>query len=240
MQRNSAKAAAGRAETKLARDKVFAVAADLFYRKGIHAVGVEEIVREAGVAKISLYRNFASKDDLVIAYLEDRSNVFLRDWDDAFDRFHDDPRAQLRAIMTHVAERTTLDGYRGCPFINFCAEFPDASHRGRGVAQATMRALRERFLRVAKALDVPEPQRLADSLLLLLEGAYGISQTLGGGPEGAGRSIVWASEMLVEAQLAAARPKASKRDRPAGAASKSPARPRREPRRPSALPSDKP
>jgi AcrR family transcriptional regulator len=214
MQQNSAKAAAGRAETKLARDKVFAVAADLFYRKGIHAVGVEEIVREAGVAKISLYRNFASKDDLVVAYLEDRSNAFLREWDDAFDRYHDNPRTQLRAIMTYVAERTTADGYRGCPFINFCAEFPDASHRGRGVAQTTMRALRERFLRIAKALDVPEPQRLADSLLLLLEGAYAISQTLGGGPDGAGHSVVWASEMLVEAQLAAAKPKASKPNRP--------------------------
>jgi AcrR family transcriptional regulator len=215
MRRNSAKAADGKAETMLAGDKVFAVAADLFYRKGIHAVGVEEIVRTAGVAKISLYRNFASKDDLVVAYLEDRSNVFLRDWDDAFDRYRDDPRAQLRAIMSYVAERSTKDGYRGCPFINFCAEFPDASHPGRGVAQATMRALRERFRRIADALHVPEPQQLADGLLLLLEGAYGISQTLGGGRDGAGHSIVWASERLVEAQLAAAEPKkAPKRNRP--------------------------
>jgi AcrR family transcriptional regulator len=207
MQRNSAKGADGRAETRLARDKVFAVAADLFYRKGIHAVGVEEIVREAGVAKISLYRNFASKDDLVVAYLEDRSNVFLRGWDEAFDRYRDAPRAQLRAIMTYIAGRTTSDGYRGCPFINFCAEFPDASHRGRRVAQATMKALRERFLRLAEALQAPEPGRLADGFLLLMEGAYGISQTLGGGPDGVGHSVVWASEMLVESQAAAAKSK---------------------------------
>ena len=59
-----------------------------------------------GVAKISLYRNFASKDDLVVAYLEDRSSVFLHDWDKAFDRYRDQPRAQLRAIMTYIAERT--------------------------------------------------------------------------------------------------------------------------------------
>jgi len=75
-----------------------------------------------------------------------------------------------------------------------------------------MQALLERFRRIAEALDVPEPQRLADSLLLLLEGAYGISQTLGGGPGGVGHSIVWASEMLVEAQLAASKSKASKRN----------------------------
>src|SRR5271165_4232693 len=147
---------------KLARDKVFQVAADLFYRRGIRAVGVEEIVKRAGVAKISLYRNFASKDDLVVAYLEDRSRAFLRQWDEAFVRYRDDPRAQLRAIMTYIAERTTEDGYRGCPFINFCAEFPDPSHPGRRVAQATKRALRERFLRLAEALRVPRPKQLAD------------------------------------------------------------------------------
>lgn len=215
MQHGSATGAEGKAAGKLARDKVFAAAADLFYRKGIHAVGVEEIVREAGVAKISLYRNFASKDDLVVAYLEERSAVFLRDWDRAFDRYRDDPRAQLRAIMTYLEERTTRDGYRGCPFINFCAEFPDAAHPGRAVAAATKRALRQRFLRLAEALHVPQRKRLADGLLLLVEGAYGLSQTLGGGPDGAGHSIVWASEMLVEGQLAAAKSRASKRDRSA-------------------------
>jgi AcrR family transcriptional regulator len=213
MRPGSASAMEGKAAGMLARDKVFAVATDLFYRKGIHAVGVEEIVRQAGVAKISLYRNFASKDDLVVAYLEDRSNVFLRDWDEAFDRYHDDPRAQLRAIMTYIGERTTSDGYRGCPFINFCAEFPDVAHPGRSVAAATMRALYERFLRLAKAFRVSEPARLADSLLLLIEGAYGISQTLGGGAGGPGRSLLWASEMLVEAQLPATPARASKRHR---------------------------
>src|SRR5215813_9037647 len=125
MQRNSTKQADGKAETKLARDKVFAVAADLFYRRGIHDVGVEEIVKKAGVAKISLYRSFESKDALIVAYLEDRSSSFLREWDSTFDQYRDNPRAQLRAIMTYIAERTTEDGYRGCPFINFCAEFPD-------------------------------------------------------------------------------------------------------------------
>jgi AcrR family transcriptional regulator len=187
------------------------VASDLFYRKGIHAVGVEEIVKEAGVAKISLYRNFASKDDLVVAYLDERRTSFLREWDGMFDRYEDDPRSQLRAIMSYVARRTAEEGYRGCPFINFSAEFPDPAHPGRGIARATMQALRERFLRLAKALDVPQPKRLADGFLLLFEGAYGLSQTLGGGADSAVHQIVWASEMLVEAQFANA--KGSKRER---------------------------
>jgi AcrR family transcriptional regulator len=209
----AATSAGRQAGPQLAKDKVFAVAADLFYRKGIHTVGVEEIVNQADVAKISLYRSFASKDDLVVAYLEDRSRTFLRQWDEAFDRYRDNPRAQLRAIMTYVAERTTQDGYRGCPFINFCAEFPDASHPGRRVAQATKRALHQRFLRLAEALQAPRPKQLADSFLLLVEGAYAISQTLGGGRNGVGHSIVWASEALVDAQINKARPKPAKRAR---------------------------
>jgi AcrR family transcriptional regulator len=216
MQRHSTTAADGSSTGRqLARDKVFAVAADLFYRKGIHAVGVEEIVKEAGVAKISLYRNFASKDDLVIAYLDDRRISFLREWDAMFDRYSDDPRTQLRAIMTYVAKRTSEEGYRGCPFINFSAEFPDPSHPGRVIGRATMQAVRERFLRLAEALGVPEPKRLADGLLLLFEGAYGLSQTLGGGKDSAMHQIVWASEMLVEAQFAATNPKGSKLKRSA-------------------------
>ena len=205
MQRNSTRTEG--TTGKLARDKVFAAAADLFYRKGFHTVGVEEIVKQAGVAKISLYRSFASKDDLVVAYLEDRSRNFLIDWDAEFDRYRDHPRAQLRAIMTYVAGRTTEMGYRGCPFINFSAEFPDPTHPGRALAQATMVALRTRFLRLAEALGVPEPERLADGLILLLEGAYALSQTWGSGKEAPQHHVVWASEMLVDAQLAARKTK---------------------------------
>ncbi len=189
--------AAGR---KLARDKVFEVAADLFYRRGIRAVGVDTIVEHADVAKISLYRSFASKDDLIVAYLEDRNEKFWRQWDEAFARHENDPRAQLRAIMRYLAKRTTQPGYRGCPFINYCAEFPEASHPGRRVAEANKREWRRRLVVIAEALGASRPKQLADSLLLLVEGAYAISQTLGG-PEGPGQAIVWAAEALVEAQL---------------------------------------
>jgi AcrR family transcriptional regulator len=189
-----------------ARDKVFAIAADLFYRKGIHAVGVEEIVREAGVAKISLYRSFASKDDLVVAYLHARGLAFLEGWDEAFQRYRDAPQAQLRAILSYVVEATEADGYRGCPFINFSAEFPDPSHPGRKVAASVMQAIRSRFLRLAEALATPEPQKLADAWLLLFEGAYALSQTLGPEAGVASRSLIWAGERLAMAELAGANP----------------------------------
>ena len=190
----------GKRERKLAGDKVFEVAADLFYRKGVRAVGVEAIVKQAGVAKISLYRSFPSKDDLVVAYLERRNVAFWRQWDESFGKHADDPRAELRAIMTHLAERTTRPGYRGCPFINYCAEFREPPFPGRKVAEANKREMRRRFLRIATALAVPRPAQLADALLLLVEGAYAASQTLPG-RKGPGAAIVWAADALVEAQL---------------------------------------
>ncbi len=106
--------------------------------------------------------------------------------------------------MTYIAERTTQDGYRGCPFINFCAEFPDAAHPGRRIAQATKQALLERFLRITEAMRAPRPRELANALLLLVEGAYAISQSLGGGIDGVGHSIVWTSQALVATQLTGA------------------------------------
>jgi AcrR family transcriptional regulator len=185
----------------LARDKIFAVAADLFYREGVRAVGVDAIVKRAGVAKISLYRSFPSKDDLVVAYLTTRNAEFWRQWDDAFARHADDPRAQLRAIMTYIAKRTTQAGYRGCPFINFCGEFADPGHPGRKVADTNKREMRRRFVTIAEALRARDPKTLADGLLLLVEGAYAISQTMSHG-KGPGLALAWAAEALVDAQVA--------------------------------------
>ena len=103
---------------KLVGERVFEVAADLFYREGIRAVGVEKIVKQAGVAKISLYRNFASKDDLIVAYLESRDAAFWSHLDGVLAEFAGKPHAQLRALMSYVVERTTQPGYRGCAFID--------------------------------------------------------------------------------------------------------------------------
>jgi AcrR family transcriptional regulator len=200
MEKRSARRGRGESGGKLARDKIFEVAADLFYRKGVRAVGVETIVKQAGVAKISLYRSFPSKDDLVVAYLEDRNAAFWRQWDEAFGRYNSDPCAQLHAIMTFLAHRTAQPGYRGCPFINYCAEFPEPPYPGRRVAEANKREMRRRFVQIAEALGASQPKQLADGLLLLVEGAYAISQTLGG-TKGPGHAIVWAAKALVEAQL---------------------------------------
>ena len=186
-----------------ARQRIFEVAADLFYRKGIRAVGVEEIVKTADVAKISLYRHFESKDALIVAYLENRNDRFWRDWDERFSQFEPDPRRQLREITVYLAQRTTQTSYRGCPFINYAAEFPDRSHPGHRVAEANKQEWRKRLRRLADALGGPRPRQLADGLMLLIEGAYAISQTLQGA-NGPGKELPAIAAALVEAQLAAA------------------------------------
>src|SRR5437868_6148412 len=91
-------------EQRRAGDRVFEVASDLFRNQGIRAVGVETIVKTAGVAKISLYRSFASKDDLIVAYLENVNATYWANVDEHLAGHGNDPRSQLRAYIAYIAE----------------------------------------------------------------------------------------------------------------------------------------
>src|SRR5215469_16238001 len=82
-----------------ARERIFDVAKDLFYRQGIRAVGVETIVAAAGATKMSLYRSFPSKDDLVVAYLQDWDGRYWQWWDNVIACYPGDPRQQIRALF---------------------------------------------------------------------------------------------------------------------------------------------
>ena len=185
---------------KRAGDRVFDVASDLFYRESIRSVGVETIVQQAGVAKISLYRSFQSKDDLIVAYLEKRNADYWHNMDRIMAAKRDDPRAQLRALMAHVSGRATTPGYRGCPFINFAAEFPDASHPGHRIVEENKREMRQRLVGLSKAISASRAARLADALFLLIEGAYASSQTLSG-RTGPAANLSAAADMLIEAHV---------------------------------------
>lgn len=183
---------------KRAAEHIFDVANDLFRERGIRAVGVDTIVKTAGVAKMSLYRSFASKDDLILSYLTRVNESYWRDVDEYLARHACDPRSQLRAYMAYIAESATTPGYRGCPFISYAAEFPDPTHPGHKVAEANREEMRRRLFEWSAAMKVAEPERLTDSLLLLIDGAYASSQILGG-PTGPAASLVWAAETLLKA-----------------------------------------
>lgn len=182
-----------------ARDRIFAVAKDMFYRLGIRAVGVETICAEAGATKMSLYRSFPSKDELVAAYLRDRNGKYWGWWDKIVAAHPGDARAQLVGIFESIAASTTRAEYRGCPFTNAAIEFPEPNHPGRAVAAENKRDLRARLRGLAKQAGARDAAALADGLLLLAEGAYTISQTLG--PSGPAKHLAAAAEALIAASL---------------------------------------
>jgi AcrR family transcriptional regulator len=180
-----------------ARDRLLAAAGELFYRQGIRSVGVDEIVAKADVAKMSLYRSFPSKDVLAAAYLEAVDQRYWRWWDETVARHPGDPRAQLRALFRSLVRRTTRADWRGCPFTNAATEFPEPDHPARLVAEANKRELRRRLLGVVRAAGARHPARLADELLLLVEGAYVSGQTFG--PDGPATAAAEAADALIAA-----------------------------------------
>ena len=185
---------------KRAGERLFDVAAELFYKESIRSVGVETIVKQAGVSKITLYRNYESKDALIVAYLEDRNETYWRTLDRLLEKQEGHPRAQLTALIEYIADRTTTPGYRGCPFINYAAEFPDPLHPGHEIATANKQRMRDRLAGLVKAIGVGDAQPLADALFLIIEGAYASSQTLGG-RNGPAAAASWAANQLIDSHL---------------------------------------
>ncbi len=180
-----------------ARARILAAAAELFYREGVRAVGVDAVVDKAGVAKMSLYRAFPSKNDLVAAFLAEHDSRYWQWWDSVLARHPGDPRAQLLALFRGLAKKTSNPAFRGCPFINTAVEFPEPDHPGRAVAVANKAELRRRLGELTTALGAPHPARLADQLLLLMEGAYCAGSVMG--PHGPSAVAASAAEALITA-----------------------------------------
>jgi AcrR family transcriptional regulator len=158
------------------RERILETASDLFYRQGVRAVGVDLVVKEAGVAKTSLYRHFRTKDDLIAAFLEREDQDFWGQWDSVAASTHGNPKDELFAQLEWIASRAGRPGYRGCPQINVAAEFPEADHPARRVASAHKREMRRRLTVIAEALSVRQPQVLGGQLAVLINGAFVSSQ----------------------------------------------------------------
>jgi AcrR family transcriptional regulator len=107
-----------------ARQRLLEVAGRLFYAEGIHAVGIDRIIAEAGVAKATLYAHFSGKEELVAAYLGERSDRWASDVAARVEPLSPGSPERALAPFDLLAERVTVPGYRGCPFINAAAEFP--------------------------------------------------------------------------------------------------------------------
>ena len=186
-----------------AAEKIMQVARELFYRQGIRAIGVDEIVRTAGVTKPSLYRSFASKDELAACYLKQYDREFWGRFDEAVAAHPGDPRAQIIAFLTRVGKRTQKPGYRGCGMTNAAVEYPDHEHPARVVSEDNKKELRRRLRAMAHAMGAGDAETLGDGLLLLIEGAYISGQLFGKG--GPAKSVARNADLLIEASLDAAR-----------------------------------
>ncbi|KFC72712.1 Transcriptional regulator [Bosea sp. LC85] len=163
------------------RERLLATASDLFYRRGVRAVGVDVIIEAAGVAKTSLYRHFRTKDELIAAFLQREDEDFWACWDDVAARHSDDGEAELDAQMGWIGERVGRPHYRGCPQINVAAEFPDEDHPARLVAKTHKQQLHRRLRAIAEQLQIKHPEVLATQLLVLINGAFVSSQILAEG-----------------------------------------------------------
>jgi AcrR family transcriptional regulator len=159
-----------------AAERIFQTARDLFYREGIRAVGVDEIVTKAGVTKPSLYRSYKSKDDLVAAVLREVETGFWARFEAAEAAFPGDPKAQMVAYFERLAARSSGADYRGCALTNAVVEYPDRDHAGRAVSQTHKQDLRARLRAKAVEMGASDPAVLGDAMMLLIEGVFTSSQ----------------------------------------------------------------
>lgn len=164
-----------------AHEHLLSAAAELFYREGVRAVGVEAVVERAGVNKMSLYRQFSSKDDLIVAYLKRSHDRFFQRFERSIEKHPGDAAKQLLQYFEDLAERASAKDYRGCPFVNVAAEFPDVSHPARQCVTDNKTKLTARLTELATQAGATDPSALANALALLIEGIYAASQTYGPG-----------------------------------------------------------
>lgn len=161
------------------RERILAVARELFYRRGIHAVGVDAIAEAAGTNKMTLYRHFASKDELVAACLREQAREIDEEWDAVAAAHPSDPRGQLLDWLQHIGEWKTREAHRGCAFANAAVELPDENHPARRVVKEHKARVRQRLLDLCCAAGLTDPEALADEAFLVCEGARVSAQSLG-------------------------------------------------------------
>jgi len=180
------------------REHVLEVAHELFYWHGIRATGVDRIAAEAEVAPTTLYRLFASKDDLVAAYVE-RADRLYREWFlAAEDAAGSDPRKRLLGVFDALIEQVQPQRCRGCPFQMALIEFPDHDLPAHRNAVALKTWVRERLGDlVAKAGPFADPDELADQLMIVMEGVYASAQSMNA--DGPARRARGLAERLIEA-----------------------------------------
>ncbi|MFJ9870994.1 TetR/AcrR family transcriptional regulator [Streptomyces sp. NPDC101165] len=151
------------------RERLVGAASRLFYYEGVRAVGVERLIAEAGVTKVTFYRHFAAKDDLVVAYLLTK-DAYYKEVAEPLSAAHP-PAEAIDLIFEAIAEHARERGFRGSPFLNAAAEYPDADHPVRILVTAHRDWIRGLFRDLLTRLGHTDPESAAGALLMLYDGA---------------------------------------------------------------------
>jgi AcrR family transcriptional regulator len=151
--------------------RLLEVAAGVFYAEGIRATGVDALTERAGVSKPTLYAQFGSKENLVAAVLDRRRAQRQHDLAAFLTRTRGTGTGRLLAVFDWLAAGHTREGFRGCPFTNAAAELPDHGHPARQVISAYKDGLRSTLAALAREAGLARPDELADTLLMLIDGA---------------------------------------------------------------------
>jgi AcrR family transcriptional regulator len=156
-----------------ARQRILDSAYELFSRRGVRGVGVDEVIEEAGVAKATLYRHFPSKDDLVLAFLQQREQLWTREWVEAEARKRGStPEEQLLAIFDLFDEWFHRDDFEGCSFVNVLLEFGGGNSHPLGQASAVhLENIRSVVRTLAEEADLRDPSSFALSWHILMKGS---------------------------------------------------------------------
>jgi AcrR family transcriptional regulator len=159
-------------ETASGRESVLKTAYELFSRHGTRAVGVDRIIEESGVAKMTLYRNFASKDDLILAFLERREAQWTRAWlQSEVQARADTPGGRLLATFDTLGEWFCKEGFEGCSFINVMLEVTEPGHPVRAAAVTHLAAIRAFLAGLAEEAGVADPDAFARQWHILMKGS---------------------------------------------------------------------
>jgi AcrR family transcriptional regulator len=181
------------------RERIISTARDLFRRHGIRGIGVDAIAEAAGTNKMTLYRHFGSKDELVAECLRDVAREVEQIWSEVEAAHPGNPLAQLHAWIRVGAECANSNDGRGCDMANAAVELADTDHPARQVIEEFKRKQRDRLARLAHEAGITESELLADTLVLLLEGARVSRQSVGA--EGPCAHFITSAEAVIASFL---------------------------------------
>jgi AcrR family transcriptional regulator len=152
------------------RERVAALAANLFHEHGITATGVDALSRAAGISKRTLYERFGSKEGLIVAAYESLDLPVYRMFTEKIEAELDDPRAQLEAFFAQLEPIVRSPEFRGCPFTNAASELPDPDHPAHAVVRRHKERIRKWLRHRARAAGAANPEQLSRELMLVFAG----------------------------------------------------------------------